>query len=131
VESNPITQKSQEASTKGGEDKKKEEEKKKESGSIHSQLTSSLMETSEDEEARRKEAERAAKKAKKGFSEAELNQIIDVELKETNTITFMFIPGTVVNTETSEVELVTAENKNYEALKQSKIGSDSYTVRGT
>lgn len=89
------------------------------------------METSEDEEARRKEAERAAKKAKKGFSEAELNQIIDVELKETTTITFMFIPGTVVNTETAEVEVVTADNKNYEALKQSKIGSDSYTARGT
>ena len=89
------------------------------------------METSEDEEARRKEAERAAKKAKKGFSEAELNQIIDVELKETSTITFMFIPGTVVNTETAEVDVVDADNKTYEALKQSKIGSDSYTMRGT
>jgi hypothetical protein len=75
------------------------------------------METSEDEEARRKEAERAAKKAKKGFSEAELNQIIDVELRETNTITLLYIPGVVVNTETAEVDVVTADNKAYEALK--------------
>ena len=39
---------------------------------------------------------------KKGFTEEELNQIIDVELKETNTITLMFIPGVVVNSETEE-----------------------------
>lgn len=55
-----------------------------------------MQETSEDEEAKRKEAERK-KKEKKGFSAAELDEIIDVELKETNTITLLFIPGTFVN----------------------------------
>jgi len=47
--------------------------------SIHSQLTSSLVETSEDEEAKKKEAE-AKKKAKKGFSEAELDTVHYVDL---------------------------------------------------
>jgi hypothetical protein len=41
--------------------------------SVHSQLTSSLIDTSEDEEAKRREAEKAAKKQKKGFTEEELN----------------------------------------------------------
>ena len=54
------------------------------------------MESSEGEEARKKEAEKAAKK-KKGLSEAELNAIIDVNLKETSTITFMCIKQVVVN----------------------------------
>ena len=123
-----VTQKSQD---KNAEEKKKEGDKvKKESMSIHSQLTSSLMETSEDEEVKRKEAQKAAK-AKKGFTEEELNQIIDVELKETNTITLMVIPGTAVNHDTEEHVQATADNKTYEQLKQNKIGSDSYTVRGT
>lgn len=103
VESNQMTQKSQDAS---GQDAKKktdpEDPKKKESMSIHSQLDSSMMETSEDDEARRKEAEKAAKKARKGFSPEELEEIIDVELSETNTLTFLHIPGTVVNADTEE-----------------------------
>ena len=37
--------------------------------SVHSQLTSSLIDTSEDEEAKRREAEKAAKKLKKGFTD--------------------------------------------------------------
>lgn len=103
VESNQMTQKSQDASQL--EPKKKadpEDGKKKESMSIHSQLDSSLMETSEDDEARRKEAEKAAKKANKGFTKEELEEIIDVELSETDTITFLHIPGVVVNHETEE-----------------------------
>ena len=99
--------------------------------SVHSQLTSSLIDTSEDEEAKRREAEKAAKKAKKGFTEEELNQIIDVQLKETNTITLMFIPGVVVNSETEEQVQTNILNKAYDDLKKSKIGSDLYTLRGT
>ena len=67
--------------------------------SIHSQLTSSLMETSEaekseDERKRKKEEER---KKKKGFTEAELDSLIDVELKETQTMTLMVVRSVVVN----------------------------------
>ena len=80
-------------------DKKKNDKQKKESMSIHSQLTSSLMETSEaekseDERRRKKEEE---KKKKKGFTEEELEQLIDVELTETKTITLMFERSVVVN----------------------------------
>ena len=103
VESNQMTQKSQDASGQDGKKKTDPEDpKKKESMSIHSQLDSSMMETSEDDEARRKEAEKAAKKARKGFSPEELGEIIDVELSETNTLTFLHIPGTVVNADTEE-----------------------------
>ena len=117
VDSNQMTDKSQGASQ--GESKKKEpeEKKKKESMSIHSQLDSSLMETSEDEEAKRKEAEKAAKKAKKGFSQAELEEIIDVELSETDTITLLHIPGVVVNHDTEEHTKAVEDNKIYDTLK--------------
>ena len=60
------------------------------------------METSEDDEAKKKEAERAAKKGQKGLSPEELEEIIDVELCESNTLTFLHIPGVVVNHETEE-----------------------------
>jgi len=88
------------------------------------------METSEDEDMKKKEAQKAAK-SKKGLTEEELNTIIDVELKETNTITLMMIPGTAVNHDTEEHVQATADNKAYEQLKQNKIGSDSYNDRGT
>lgn len=90
-----------------------------------------MAETSEDEEAKKKEAEKAAKAKKKGFSEAELNEIIDVELAETSTITFLHIPGVVVNHDTDEHVQAVAENKVYATLKENKIGSDSYTLRGS
>lgn len=48
-------------------------------------MTSSLLETSEDEEAKRKEAEKAAKKAKKGLTEEEKNSEVAFLLQETET----------------------------------------------
>jgi hypothetical protein len=36
------------------------------------------------------------------LKESDLNAIIDVELVETRTITFLFMPGTVVNHDTEE-----------------------------
>ena len=54
------------------------------------------MATSDDEEKKRKE-EADAKKSKRGISKAELEADIDVNLKETPTITFLIIPGTAVN----------------------------------
>jgi hypothetical protein len=98
--------------------------------SIHSQLTSSLMDSTDDE-AKKKADAIAAKKAKKGLSQAELDEIIDVNLKETKTLTLMVIRGTVVNQETEEHAQATADNKAYEQLKQNKIGSDSYMQRGS
>ena len=52
-------------------------------------------------------------------------------MKETNTITLMFIPGVVVNSETDEQVQTNINNKAYDDLKKSKIGSDLYTMRGT
>ena len=46
--------------------------------SMQSGISSSLVETSEDEEAKRKEAEKAAKAAKKGLNEQELDADVDV-----------------------------------------------------
>jgi len=113
----------------GGSKNKEQEEKKKES-SVHSQLSSSLMDTSQDEQAKR-EAEKAAKQAKKGLSQAELEAEIEVSLKETETIFLMHFPGVVVNHDTEENTQTIALNKEYEALRQNKIGSDSYMARGT
>jgi hypothetical protein len=98
--------------------------------SIHSQLTSSLVETSEDEEAKRKEAE-AKKKAKKGFTQAELDEIIDVDLKETPTMTLFFIPSTINNQDTEEDLQTEKDNTVYNELLKNKVGSDSYMNRGS
>ena len=93
------------------------------------------METSEDEEAKRKEAEKAAKKGRKGMTPEELekflNSTVDVNLKETKTITLMVIRGVVVNQDTDEHTAALSDNKLYEQLKQNKIGSDSYMTRGS
>ena len=57
--------------------------------------------------------------------------LINVEIKETKTITLLHIPGICVNHDTDEATAVMNQNNAYQALKQSKIGSDSFTVRGT
>jgi len=88
------------------------------------------METSEDEEKKKKE-EADAKKRKKGLTAAELDAYIDVNLKETKTITLLIIKGTAVNQDTEEHTRATQDNKDYEALRQAKIGSDSYTSRAS
>lgn len=98
--------------------------------SIHSQLTSSLMDSTDDEAKKKAEAQ-AAKKAKKGLTQAELDEMIDVNLKETKTLTLLVIRGVVVNQETEEHAQATADNKAYEQLRQNKIGSDSYMQRGS
>ena len=83
---------------------KTEKGKEKTSLSLQSQLTSSLLETSEDEEAKKKEAEKLAKKQKKGLTEKEIEAPVDIELSETETMEMLFIPGIVVASETPEHE---------------------------
>lgn len=43
----------------------------------------------------------------------------------------MHFPGVVVNHDTDENTDAIRRNKEYDALKTSKIGSDSFTARGT
>ena len=117
--------------TSGAKKSKDEEKKKKESMSVNSQITSSYVDTSEDDEAKKREAERAARRAKKGLSPAELEAIVDIELTETPTKTLLHIPGTYVKPETERHAEAIKVNKAYEELKKSKIGSDLYTMRGT
>ena len=74
------------------------------------------MDTSQDEQAK-KEAERAAKAAKRGLTEAELEMEVEVDLVETDTITMMFYPGVVVNHDTQENTDALKDNKDYEALR--------------
>ena len=88
------------------------------------------MDTSQDEQAKR-EAEKAAKQAKKGLSKDELEAEVQVILKESETVFLMHFPGVVVNHDTDENTETIRCNKEYEALRQSKIGSDSFTARGT
>ena len=84
---------------------------------------SSLLETSEDEEAKTKAKEKAEKKKKKGLTEAELNEMIDIDLCETETLTLIHIPSTIVpfdGDENGPYNQVTAKNKEYEQLLYSK-----------
>lgn len=98
---------------------------------MQSQLTSSLLETSEDEEAKKKAEEKLAKKNKKGLTEKEIEALIDIELVETETFDLLFIPSCWVQNDTQEHTDLVNENKKYEDLKTNKIGSDSYTERGS
>ena len=104
---------------------------------MQSGLSSSLVETSEDEEAKRKEAEKAAKAAKKGLSEKELEMDVDVKIEETETVFILHMPSQVVAAPTSgdneneEIATVDAAIKRYEAFLENKKGSDNYTERGS
>jgi hypothetical protein len=89
------------------------------------------METSEDEEAKKKEQEKLDKKSKKGLSEKELEALIDIELSETQTFELLFIPSSSVANDADEFTHIAAENKKYDELKANKVGSDSYTQRGS
>lgn len=124
------SQKSQDQSNEETLKKKEEDKKKKESMSIQSNLTSSLVETSEDEEKKRREAEKK-KKDKKGLTAEDLERIIDVELKESETCIMMNIPARMIFSETEEEQQIQEINKKYEELRQNKIGSDSYMHRAS
>jgi hypothetical protein len=43
----------------------------------------------------------------------------------------MCIPGRMIIKESEEEAIVAEDNKKYEELRQNKIGSDSYMIRGT
>ena len=100
-------------------------------------LSSSIVDTSEDEEAKRKEAEKAAKSAKKGLDQKELDKDVDVVIEETETIFLLLMPSQVVAAQTSgdgdneEVTQVDAAIKRYENFLENKKGSDNYTERGS
>jgi len=80
-------------------------------------MTSSLLETSEDEEAKRKEAEKAAKKAKKGLTEEEKNSEVAFLLQETCTQTLLLIPGVYVGGDKEEEFAATEKaNRAYQYL---------------
>ena len=97
------------------------------------------METSEDEE--RKKREEAEKKKGKyngmtkeqyeKWHKAWLEETIDVELTETETVTMLVIPGIFVNQDSEEDTQTQKLNKEYKELQQNKIGSDSYMNRGS
>ena len=74
------------------------------------------MDTSQDEQAK-KDAEKAAKAAKKGLSEAEKEAEVTVTLTETETVTLMFFPGIVINHDTDENTACIEANKEYEVLR--------------
>lgn len=100
-------------------------------------MSSSLVETSEDEEAKRKEAEKAAKAAKRGLSEKELDAEVDVVIEETETFMLLHIPSQVVaasttaETDNEEIKVVSDAIQRYDAFLENKKGSDNYTDRGS
>ena len=101
-------------------------------------MSSSLVETSEDEEAKKREAEKAAKAAKRGLSEKELEADVDVVIEETETIMILHIPSQVVAaqqaadaTDNDEAKAVQDAIQRYDAFLENKKGSDNYTDRGS
>ena len=91
------------------------------------------METSEDErEKKAKEAEKAKKAAKKGLTEKQLNEEINIELSETETMTLLLIPGVFVSGDREEeFALIEKNNKIYKELQDKKISSDAFINRGS
>jgi len=98
-------------------------------------FNSSLLETSEDEEMKKKQQAKEEKKKKKGLTEAELNALVDIELCETETMTFIYMPSTVVPHDTEEngaYAQVISNNKQYDILINNKeYRGDNYNQRGS
>lgn len=117
------------------EEKKADKKKEEPSESMQSAgFNSSLLETSEDEEAKTKAKEKEDKKQKKGLREEELNAMIDIDLCETETLTLIYIPSTVVPHDTEDngpYAQVNAKNEEYKQLLNNKeYRGDNYTTRG-
>ena len=117
---------------------KKEEKKKEDMTSVSMQsggFNSSILETSEDEEMKKKQQAKEEKKKKKGLTEAELNALVDIELCETETMTLIYMPSTVVPHDTEEngpYAQVIANNKQYDILINNKeYRGDNYNQRGS
>lgn len=91
-------------------------------------MLSSMLEGSEDEENRRQEAIKKKKEKKLGLSEKEKNTLVDIELTETETMTLMFIPGTICTDPNDDSMKPTEE---YKLLLSYKVGADSYNNRGS
>ena len=91
-------------------------------------LIDSIVDNSEDEESRRKDAIKKRKDEKKGLSKEELNALVDITLTETETMTLMFIPGTIC-TDPNDDSMVPTED--YKKLLSYKVGADSYNNRGS
>jgi len=121
------------ASAQGEGDSLKPDDAKKDDKpnmSVTSQgLNSSIMGSSDDEGTKAKKAA-DTKKSAKGFSETELNAVVDIEFTETETMIFFAVPGTTGVHETPEYTEIDAENKKYDTLLVNKKGSDSYECRG-
>ena len=105
---------------------------------MQSGMSSSLVETSEDEEAKKREAEKAAKAAKRGLSEKELEADVDVVIEETETIMIMHIPSQVVAAQQAadaadndEAKAVQDAIQRYDSFLENKKGRDNYTDRGS
>ena len=91
-------------------------------------MLSSMLEGSEDEESkRRQDAKKKSKDEPKGLTETEKNKMVDIELCETETMTMLFMPGTIVVDVESDGMKTTEE---YKKLLQYKVGADSYNNRG-
>lgn len=91
-------------------------------------MLSSMLEGSEDEENRRQDAKRTKKDEKKGLSEAEKNALVDITLTETETMTLLYIPGTIC---TDSTDGGMEETEAYKKLLSYKVGADSYNNRGS
>lgn len=90
-------------------------------------MLSSMLEGSEDEESRRQEAKKKKKEEKKGLTEEEKNQMVDIELTETETMDLLIIPGTIC-TDTTDDSM--KQTEDYKKLLSFKVGADSYSNRG-
>ena len=90
-------------------------------------MLSSMLEGSEDEESRRQEAKKKKKEEKKGLTEEEKNQLVDIELTETETMDLLIIPGTIC-TDTTDDSM--KQTEDYKKLLSFKVGADSYSNRG-
>jgi WD40 repeat protein len=91
-------------------------------------MLSSMLEGSEDEESRRQDAKRKKREEKRGLSDAEKNAQVDITLSETETMTLMYIPGTICTDPNDESM---NETKDYKVLLSYKVGADSYNNRGS
>ena len=65
----------------------------------------------------------------KGVKDEDLDKFIDIDLKETETVTIFFIPSIAVSMKAENKEEIEKVNTSYKALLKEKLGSDNFKSR--
>jgi len=78
-----------------------------------------------------KQAEKEKKKKNKGLTDKDLELLHGINLTETETTIYFFLPSAIVQQDTPVYSETVERNKKYDSLLKLKLGSDNYNERAS